>query len=235
MLAFLGTTLFGQRGKWIIPRPCIITYAQVCLFHGHAKLIGDLVSPPIRSKTKHDGYCTIASNLPRFQAINELPLMLNPESLDEGDGILETLQRRNAKYHMRCRLMFNNTKLERPSRRASFSEPSYIDDIQNKALRRRSIEAVESKCFLCEKEVPASTLRQAMTMQLNERLNKCAQTLNDGERLRKFSGGDVVDQEMKYHPTCLVRLYNRQRAAIHQHEQSNKKNVYTLAFPDLLS
>ena len=49
-----------------------------------------------------------------------------------------------------------------------------------------------------------------MTMQLNERVNDCARLLNDGRLLAKLSGWDVVAQKLKYHPTCLIGLYNRE-------------------------
>ena len=45
-----------------------------------------------------------------------------------------------------------------------------------------------------------------MTMQLNERLNECAKTLNDGMLLAKLSAGDAVALELKYHPACLVAV-----------------------------
>ena len=72
--------------------------------------------------------------------------------------------------------MFDNSKLERARKRAA--------EIQNdpgegqSKLRRTSIEV--QQCFLCEKKEPVSEVRQAMTMQLNERLNECACNLNDG-------------------------------------------------------
>ena len=51
-----------------------------------------------------------------------------------------------------------------------------------------------------------------MTMKLNKKINDCAKTLNDGKLLAKLSAGDVIAQELKYHPACLVALYNRERA-----------------------
>ena len=45
-----------------------------------------------------------------------------------------------------------------------------------------------------------------MTIKLNERLNQCAKTLNDGRLLSILSVGDVVAQELKYHPACLVNI-----------------------------
>ena len=50
-----------------------------------------------------------------------------------------------------------------------------------------------------------------MTMNLDKRLNDYAQTLNDETLMAKLSGGDAIAQELKYHSTCLVGLYNRER------------------------
>lgn len=74
-----------------------------------------------------------------------------------------------------------------------------------------------------------------MTMKVNKRLNECAKTLNDGKLLAKLSGGDVIAQELKYHPTYLVALYNRQRdflirAQEQKKAQENWKEAYPIAF-----
>ena len=50
-----------------------------------------------------------------------------------------------------------------------------------------------------------------MTMKLNERVDECARYLIDMKLLAKLVVGDVVAQEFKYHPACLVGLYNRER------------------------
>ena len=62
---------------------------------------------------EQDGYSVITKNLPLFQAINALPIILDPARLDEGDGMDETLRMRQTKYHRSCRISLNNTKLER--------------------------------------------------------------------------------------------------------------------------
>ena len=67
------------------------------------------------------GYTNIANNVPLFHDINCMPVILNPARLDEGGGIEETLMRNRAKYHQSCRLLFNNTKLQRAQKRASAS------------------------------------------------------------------------------------------------------------------
>ena len=51
-----------------------------------------------------------------------------------------------------------------------------------------------------------------MTVNLNKRLKNCAETLQDRSLLAKLSVGDVITQDMKFHPACLASLYNRERA-----------------------
>ena len=51
-------------------------------------------------------------------------------------------------------------------------------------------------------------------MKVNDRLNECARNLGDENLLAKLSASDSVAQEFKYHPVCLVGLYNRERALL---------------------
>ena len=80
----------------------------------------------------------IATNIPLFQGIDQLPVILDLIILDEGGGIEETSRRNNAKYHQNCRLLFNNTKLERTRKTSTSSNISSYDG-KNK-IRRTSIE-----------------------------------------------------------------------------------------------
>ena len=78
-----------------------------------------------------------------------------------------------------------------------------------------------------------------MTMQVNNRINECAKTLSDGKLLAKLSVGDVIAQEVKYHPACLVALYNRERAYLKVQEQEKAKEhwkeAYPIAFSELVT
>ncbi len=65
------------------------------------------------------GYFMLATNIPQFQAINLLPIKLDPSQLDDGCDVEDTLRRNSAKYHQTCRLMFNNRKLEHATKRAA--------------------------------------------------------------------------------------------------------------------
>ncbi|KAJ8379036.1 hypothetical protein AAFF_G00232050 [Aldrovandia affinis] len=164
-----------------------------------------------------------------------MPIVLDPARLDDGGGIEETLRRNKAQYHQSCRLMFNNTKLERArKRRAESAQPV---ECQTK-LRRTSLEG--QTCFICDKEAPSSELRQVMTMNLNNRLNECAQTLNDGKLLARLSGGDAIAQELKYRFACLTDLYNRERTYLRatkrlEQECAPEEDAHPQAFSELVT
>jgi len=193
------------------------------------------------SKRETDGYTNIATNIPLFQELNAMPIALDPARLNDGDGIEVTLRKNNAKYHQSCRLLFNNTKLSRAEKRAANSEQDTTKEEHSKK-KRKSTDFKLSRCFLCEQQSDESKLRHAMTMKLNTRLNRCAKTLNDGRLLSILSAGDVVAQELKYHPACLTALYNRERAYLNAHDQhatseeeEEEKNACAIAFSELVT
>lgn len=61
-------------------------WTKCCLCQQDKKeeLRSPATNPAVREK---DGYQTIATNIPLFVAINNLPIALDPGRLDEGDGI----------------------------------------------------------------------------------------------------------------------------------------------------
>ena len=183
----------------------------------------ELKSPPSSYKPEQDGYSNIAANVPLFQAINALPIILDPARLDEEEGIDQTLRKNEARYHQSCHLMFNNSKQQRAQKRTS--SVTEVDSPNPRKMPRRNL--IPSECFLYEKSREASELRHAMTQQLNDRVNECALTLSDGKLLAKLSGGDAVMQELKYHPACLVALYNRQRAYLKAISQEQSDQIHT--------
>ena len=78
-----------------------------------------------------------------------------------------------------------------------------------------------------------------MTMQVNKRINECAKTISDKKLLAKLSAGDVIAQELKYHPACLVALYNKEGAYLKAKEQEKAqehwKEAYPIAFSKLVT
>ena len=195
----------------------------------------ELKSPRAQQPQGHDGYTMIATNIPLFYAINEMPIVLDPARLDDGGGLEETLRKNKAQYHQSCRLMLNNTKLERArKRRAEHVQP---EECQTKLCRTILEKTV---CFICDKEASSSELRQVMTMNLNNKLNECARNLNDGKLLARLSGGDAIAQELKYHLKCLTDLYNRERSHLratkrHEQECAPEEDAHPQAFSELLT
>ena len=95
-------------------------WTKCCLCQQDKKeLSSPATNPAVREK---DGYQTIATNISLFVAVNNLPIALDPDRLDEGDGIEETFRKNNAVYHQYCQLLFSNSKLERARKRSANSE-----------------------------------------------------------------------------------------------------------------
>ena len=147
----------------------------------------DLKSPPTRYSCEQDGYTMIATNVPLFHTLNEMPLVLDPATFDEGGVIEETLKKNKAQYHQNCRYLFQNYRLERARKRQP--SPGSTQSIEGCTKLRRT----SHECFVCDEEEPKSDLRQVMTMNLDKRLNDCVQTLNDEKLMAKLSGGDAID------------------------------------------
>eukprot|EP00918_Siedleckia_nematoides_P076078 GHVU01166423.1.p1 GENE.GHVU01166423.1~~GHVU01166423.1.p1 ORF type:complete len:146 (-),score=20.78 GHVU01166423.1:1358-1795(-) len=103
----------------------------------------DLISPPTRYTPIHDGYNMIATNIPLFHALHEMPIVLDPARLDEGEGIEQTMRKNKAQYHRSCRVMFNNTKLERARKRKAAAQSTESGEGRTKQ-RRTSREGSES-------------------------------------------------------------------------------------------
>ena len=115
-------------------------------------------------KREEAGYKNIEINLPLFHEINALPIPMDIKRLDDGSGIENTLRLNNAKYHNTCRLMFNNSKLERAQKRRG-SQRSDEPEAGPSKFTRRSVDTVPDikiRCFFCEKDVIGSD-RNAMT------------------------------------------------------------------------
>jgi hypothetical protein len=62
------------------------------------------------------GYKTLSNNIHEFFQINDMPMPIDALRIDDGDGNGITLINHHAKYHEACRLIFNNTKLQRVQR-----------------------------------------------------------------------------------------------------------------------
>ena len=199
-----------------------------------------LISPRSNpTKGADDGYGLLARNIPQFHSVNQLPIKLDPARLDDGSGIQETLKTNQAQYHASCRLLFNNTRLQSAQKSKRPTGDGDESNSSSNIVSRRSPTRQKAECFLCEEQ--GGEVREAMTMKLNKRVNECAKMISDGKLLAKLSAGDVVAQELKYHPTCLVALNNRERAHLNElkevkkTEEMERNAAHPIAFSELVT
>ena len=183
--------------------------------------------PQNPTESLKSGYKTLSNNIPDFFQINEMHMPIEVRHINNGDGNDNTLIKHHAKYHEACRLIFNNTKLKRVQKRRCPSEKRSADQSTSSKLTRKTtsvaakeVEPELVQCFIREKFVCRSEIREAMTMQLNDRLNQCTHNLQDEKRLAKLSIEDTVAQALKYHADCLTALYNRERSALKKNRQT---------------
>ena len=213
-------------------------WAKCCLCQMDLKecLISPCSNP---NKGADDGYSLLARNIPQFQSVNQLPIKLDPARFDDGSGKQETLKTNQAQYHVSCRILFNSTQLQRAQKRKRPSGDGDENNSSSNKVSRRSPTHQKAECFLCEEQ--GGEVREAMNMKLNKRINECAKTFSNGKLLAKLSAGDVVAQELKHHPTCLVALYNRERAHLHElkdlkkTEEMERNAAYPIAFSEVVT
>ena len=66
------------------------------------------------------GYRSFETNILKFQELGSVPLNVCPAELNDGSGIANTLQSKQAKWHGSCRKLFEDNKLARQEKRCAF-------------------------------------------------------------------------------------------------------------------
>ena len=113
-----------------------------------------LKSPPMKIDLAKSGYRTLSKNISEFAKINEMPIPLDIRRIDEGDGIEAAFIKNEAKYHESCRLMFNNTKLQRVQKRHQppdiplsfkFTRKSLTAPTEERSFTLKNVSSVRNK------------------------------------------------------------------------------------------
>ena len=154
------------------------------------------------------GYTTLSKNLDRFKELGSIPLQLNVSRLDDGEGIEHCLKSNNALWHKSCFWKFNNTMVNRAEKKRQATLLS-SEASSTKYIRKHDTVSSTLSCFFCEKSGKSTDLRSAATFQLDFKVRTCALQIQDQKLLAKLSSGDLIAQEAKYHPACLVDLYRK--------------------------
>ena len=201
---------------------------------------------------KGAGYASLANSLQQFYDIGQLPSSVHFSELDDGSGVEETLVKNCAKWHKSCRNLFNKTKLDRALKKQSqnASAAANLDEFdavtsdvgssQSDWSERftRSINVGGSistrSCFICDDA--EGMLHNVCTFDVDYRVRRCANVLQDSKLLAILSTGDLIATEACYHARCLVALYRRAAAVEKEHSvgDNNSSAEHSLAFAQLV-
>ena len=176
-------------------------------------------------------YQNIANNIIRFQELSAITpidsLILSKEKYTP--NLFLTMK---AKFHMLCRNIFSDMKLQRMEQRINtieiepqpedeqnidceITEEETISQATRSSTRpSTSKDAVENEyllCFFCGKGKPQN-IRRASTFKLNKKFRECAITLQDFDLLAKRSEGNMIVQDAMYHPLCLLAFYKKAKS-----------------------
>lgn len=153
-------------------------------------------------------YIEKADLLSEFQKMNSQKY--NWDRLNEDGGIGKTFIKQRAKWHKTCSLKFTKTMLKRDQLKRKSTDKTENDDSTTPKRPRHSRKTLDFKsdiCFFCDTCDEADNLREVRTFQLDYRVRKCAENIQDLSLLAKLSAGDMIAQEAKYHAKCLLNLY----------------------------
>ena len=139
----------------------------------------------------------MADNLQQFREIGELPIQASLSSLDEGNGIEETLKRHEAKWHKSCFNKCSTLKLQRAQKRKLEDSSVEVSEVPSPVKTRSSLwipskeVAKESQetCFFCDET--GESLRRAATLTLDSKVRAAATKLQDRKILTKLAADDV--------------------------------------------
>ncbi|XP_072047118.1 uncharacterized protein [Amphiura filiformis] len=189
----------------------------------------------------------MAENITQFSKLNCMPVQIDISRLNSGNGIEITFQEQNAKWHKSCSLKFRSSKLDRVKNRKRKSDGCDDGATTSKRIFTRSSvgeaethmpeDSIIHVCFFCSKpETKTDKLHEVSTFQVDFRVRKCAQQLEDENMLAKLAAGpDLIAIEAKYRAGCLVTLYNRAARIPQDPDTSGEQMCKGVALAELIS
>src|SRR5207244_4765802 len=197
----------------------------------------DSLQCPFRSTKQPvgSGYQSLADDPLRFQALQHVPMNLNLERLDDGNGIASTLMANRAGWHKKCRLKYNKKAFEEQSR----GELSAEQQQSSSAVKTRSVHShpqyTEPICFFCNEPAGLTVLHEVSTYNIDTNVRRCALELEDTALLAKLAAGDMIAIEAKYHQNCLRSLYNKARQSATNDCDEDESRLHGIAFAELVA
>ena len=96
--------------------------------------------------------------------------------------------------------------------------------------------SVEPTCLFCEEPAGLTRLHEASTFDIDSRVRKCAQELQDTKLLVQLAPGDMIASDAKYHAKCIVGLYDKvSRGDTRSDSDDADDHLHDIAFAQLVS
>ena len=102
------------------------------------------------------GYKSLADNIKSFQDLDEIPIKFDPQKIDDGSGIENSLFQNKASWHKSCRNKLNTTELKRARKRKACEDEREQGNSPSKTRRTSTLHSSsnrkrnEPKCFFCD-------------------------------------------------------------------------------------
>ena len=182
---------------------------------------------PLNSTRKNycSGYKSLADNLQQFREIGELQFQASLSSLDEGNGIEETLKLHEAKWHTsfnKCStlklLRAQKRELEDSSVEGSEAPSPVKTRTSLRILSKEVAKESQQTRFFCDET--GDNLRRAATFSLDSKVRAAATKLQDQKLLTKLAAGDMPAIDSYYHTGCLTALSNRLKSISPKEEEN---------------
>lgn len=119
---------------------------------------------PLRNTKKQSvgsGYVSLAEDLVRFRALQHIPMDLNLERLDDGDGIESTLRRHNAGWHKTCRIKFIKRAYDVLRQKLNTEQHENTSSVHTQSAHQQSL--VASFAISQQKVLRVYTMHQLIT------------------------------------------------------------------------
>lgn len=195
-----------------------------------------------------NSFHTIAANLGNFNEIDALPSTLKRryDKFESAKQLTDTFLKEKAVFHKSCMTSYNAQKLARKRKMITVNNENdsteCIEDESTAKVKKLSTRQSSSiltfckSCFFCEDENDASNLHQCETLVVSRKVKEIADYLKDSKVIAKFSQGDLIATEAKYHAKCLLNYYYKYQksTAAETKDESENQLVEGMFCPRLI-
>ena len=161
-----------------------------------------------------------------------MPFNIDINSINDGSGIHQTLEKNKAGYHKYCRLGFSTTLTREIGKKSKNEDVS--NESSSPVKTRQKLSPTPTKkniCFFCENSSDKGILHCVTTLHIDNNVKNMATELSDTKLLTKLADRDMIAADAMYHLNCYVGLCNRYRA---HSSKSNNKDIRNKVSVDAL-